>query len=81
MLAFFIVIMARFRGTVQGNRGEASRLGHVTTGLSVTARGWSTGVDVECKVENNKDVFYVYKVNPSQGTRNLINRIEDESER
>ena len=33
--------MARFRGTVQGNRGEASRLGHATTGLETTAATWN----------------------------------------
>lgn len=32
--------MARFRGTVAGGRGEASRLGHATTGLRTIAKGW-----------------------------------------
>lgn len=32
--------MAHFRGTVQGGRGTASRLGHKTTGLLVTASTW-----------------------------------------
>ena len=38
--------MAHFRGTVKGGRGTASRLGHKTTGLSVTARSWSGEVRV-----------------------------------
>lgn len=38
--------MAHFRGTVKGGRGMASRLGHKTTGLSVTARSWSGEVRV-----------------------------------
>lgn len=33
-------MMAHFRGTVRGGRGEASRLGHKTSGLSVTANSW-----------------------------------------
>ena len=35
--------MARFRGTVQGNRSEASRLGH-SDGLATTCNGWRIGV-------------------------------------
>lgn len=32
--------MARYRGTVRGGRGEASRLGHKTTGLTTVAKSW-----------------------------------------
>lgn len=39
--------MAHFRGTVKGNRTEASRLGHKATGLEVEANGWTGGVRVE----------------------------------
>lgn len=39
--------MAHFRGTIQGGRGKASRLGHKTSGLRVTARSWTDGVNVE----------------------------------
>jgi hypothetical protein len=38
--------MARFRGTVQGGRGEASRLGHSTAGLVVLAQSYSGDVFV-----------------------------------
>ena len=37
--------MARFMGTVQGNRGMASRLG--SSNMSVQANGWKGGIDVE----------------------------------
>lgn len=37
--------MARFRGTVQGTRGQAHRLGH--TAIEVTCDGWHAGVRVE----------------------------------
>tara|TARA_R110002020_G_scaffold421993_1_gene631187 strand:- start:1351 stop:1626 length:276 start_codon:yes stop_codon:yes gene_type:complete len=36
--------MARFRATVQGNRGAASRLGHRTIEASVN--GWDCGIDI-----------------------------------
>lgn len=36
--------MARFRGTVLGARGEASRLGH--RGIHTVANGWNVGVEV-----------------------------------
>lgn len=68
--------MARFRGTVQGDRGEASRLGH--RGLRTTADGWKIGgalvvepdVDSEKKQNLDKVRFvltggseYSYKIN------------------
>jgi|TARA_R110000822_G_scaffold164199_1_gene304525 hypothetical protein len=37
--------MARFRGTVQGGRGKASRLGH--RGITTDANGWDLGVNVD----------------------------------
>lgn len=38
--------MARYRGTVVGGRGEASRLGHATTGLRVTAQSYSGDITI-----------------------------------
>jgi len=35
--------MARYRGTVQGGRGEASRLGNAKDGLMTTTYGWDLG--------------------------------------
>lgn len=35
--------MAQFRGTLDGNRGAASRLGTKKSGLTVTANGWEIG--------------------------------------
>ena len=37
--------MAHFRGTLQSNRGAASRLGSKDDGLSTSCRGWKIGVD------------------------------------
>lgn len=36
--------MARFIGTVQGNRGSLSRLGHPSGGLRTVAAGWQGSV-------------------------------------
>lgn len=38
--------MAQFRGTLQGNRGQASRLGTKKSGLSVSANGWGIGINI-----------------------------------
>jgi len=38
--------MAQFRGTVQGSRGGASRLGGKSSGIDTTANGWDMGVRV-----------------------------------
>ena len=52
--------MAEFRGTVQGGRGEAARLGHSTTGLSTTCRGWNVGVDCHASGGGGENVIGVY---------------------
>jgi hypothetical protein len=38
--------MARFRGTLQGSRGEASRLGDSRSGLEVDACSWNGRIEV-----------------------------------
>lgn len=47
--------MARFRGTVQGGRGEASRLGHNTSGLLVYAQSYSGDVYVRLFDKDDED--------------------------
>ena len=37
--------MAAFRGTVRGQRGEASRLGSAQSGLRVNCNAWDIGVE------------------------------------
>jgi len=49
--------MARFRGTVQGNRGEASRLGHGD--LTATVNGWDCGIKVEARGNGKVELFTV----------------------
>jgi hypothetical protein len=47
--------MARFYGTVQGGRGRATRLGHATTGLTVTAESWQGRLHVHLSTEGEED--------------------------
>ena len=70
--------MARFRGTVIGNRGEASRLGAKTSGITADINGWDLGVSVEGRYDarGDCDVFSVYltKGSNNPGRRTLIGR-------
>lgn len=54
--------MAQFRATIQGQRGEASRLGSKKSGLTVKANGWESGVTVYARVDaDGNDVFGVWQ--------------------
>ena len=59
--------MAQFRGTVEGGRSVASRLGHKTTGLATECNGWDTGVKVEAQWNEKLqcDEFYIFHTNGS----------------
>ena len=54
--------MAHFRATIQGNRGEASRLGTKGSGLDADVNGWDSGVSVRASYNNEKkrDEFSIY---------------------
>ena len=73
--------MAQFRGTVKGNRSEASRLGHKTTGLRVECNGWNVGVECVAKwdEQTQKDVILIFKTSGSSKSRQkeLISIIEE----
>ena len=55
--------MAQFRGTVQGNRSQSSRLGHKTSGLTTECNGWNIGIRCYAYFdeETGKDVIEVRK--------------------
>ena len=56
--------MARFRGTVQGGRGESSRLGHKI--LEGSVDGWETGIDARAYIDmDGRDAFIVETTNGS----------------
>ena len=57
--------MAQFRGTVEGQRGEASRLGSKSSGLTVTANGWNIGVRVFVEHIDGRDVIHVQQTGGS----------------
>jgi len=50
--------MARFRGTVQGGRGQASQIGHRS--ITTDANGWDLGVNVDGGALFSGDHFTVY---------------------
>ena len=65
--------MAQYRGSVSGGRGQASRLGHKTTGMTTECNGWNVGV--KCVATYNdktgKDEILVYATSGSgYGGRN-----------
>lgn len=71
--------MAQFRATIKGQRGEASRLGSTSSGLSVTANGWTAGVKINAyhrstthvgpkeQTQVEEDVFDVFLTAGSSG--------------
>lgn len=62
--------MAHFLGTVQGMRGEASRLGSKNSGMRVRANGWRAGVNVMLYVnEAGEDCARVTITGGSTGAR------------
>ena len=73
--------MAHFRGTVQGNRSEASRLGHKSTGISTSCNGWASGVTVSAHYHEarEEDYFAVYATNGSGygNSQGLVGRVAE----
>jgi len=47
--------MARYRGTLRGCRGEASRLGHSSSGLTTVAASWQGAARVELYACGDRD--------------------------
>lgn len=59
--------MAQFRGTIQGSRGSASRLGGKESGLTVTANGWDVGATVKAQEIDGEDTIIIYLTSGSNG--------------
>jgi hypothetical protein len=72
---------ARFRGTVQGERGEGSRLGHRF--ITTDTNGWNLGVNVDGgagpAIYAEEDHFTVYATGGSNESRqsHMIARVEE----
>lgn len=61
--------MAQFIGYVRGGRGEASRIGHKTDGLTASAQGYDIGgkVVMTWDEEKQRDVATLYLTSGSNG--------------
>ncbi len=59
--------MARFYCDMQGNRGEATRMGSKDSGIRSHPRGWNLGIRVQGYAEGERDVFYVMLTGGSHG--------------
>ena len=65
--------MAHFYADIQGNRGEATRMGSKDSGINGHIRGWGSGARVQCSVDRDgNDVVDVYATSGSgsYGQRN-----------
>ena len=58
--------MAHFYGKLQGARGEASRLGHKSSGLRATAASWQGAVSTYLYEKHGVDMARV-ELRPWQG--------------
>jgi hypothetical protein len=60
--------MSRFYAEIQGNRGEATRMGTPASGMYSHTRGWDVGCRVSMHVdENGEDVCDIYLTAGSNG--------------
>uniref|UniRef100_A0A6M3KAP0 Uncharacterized protein n=1 Tax=viral metagenome TaxID=1070528 RepID=A0A6M3KAP0_9ZZZZ len=63
--------MSQFYATIQGNRSERTCQGFKNSGITGHIRGWSNGIRVEGKYneEKDRDEFLVYKTGGSNRAR------------
>lgn len=59
--------MAQFYGDVQGNRGQATRMGTKDSGMTAHIRGWRVGARIHLLHIDGVDVVRVYKTHGSTG--------------
>lgn len=65
--------MSHFYGTLQGNRGEASRGGSKDSGITSYTASWRGAVRVRLYVKDSVDMAYVELVPwQGQGTNQLL---------
>lgn len=63
--------MARFYGSMRGNRGEATRMGTPNSGISGHIRGWNVGGEVGMIARGEQDTCVLTLTGGSSGKRNL----------
>lgn len=62
--------MARFYGTLQGNKGGVSRCGTSSSGLQTNTAGWDVGIVVNAYVnDEGEDEFCVTLTSGSRGKK------------
>lgn len=69
--------MAQYYASIQGNRGEATRMGTKTSGIDGHIRGWNIGARVVITHENGRDVVRVYKTGGSRNPSNIGHQIAE----
>lgn len=52
--------MAHFYGNLKGSRGEATRCGTASSGLSVSARSWGGSLTVELKERDGRTFVFLF---------------------
>ena len=74
--------MAHFYAEIQGNRGEATRMGTAKSGMRCHIRGWNIGIQVQIyQDKNGNDVVEVYHTDGSNGWHSeLIAKITEGEE-
>jgi len=64
--------MARFRGTMTGNRGQVSRLGTAKSGIMAHVDGWNSGVSVQATLnKEGQDTFFIYATGGSNSRQKV----------
>ena len=75
--------MAQFYGEIQGNRGEATRMGTKDSGFRGHIRGWHVGGSVNCHYNESKDrdevSIYATKGSSGYNSEHLADVIETKS--
>lgn len=62
--------MAHFYGSMQGSRGEATRMGTKNSGITAHIRGWDIGANVDVRTDSNgNDVVTVFLTHGSNNPR------------
>lgn len=63
--------MARFYGSMKGNRGEVTRCGSLNSGITAHVRGWNVGIQAEVHKDFggdfHKDICEVFITTGSGG--------------
>ena len=61
--------MAHFYASIQGNRGEATRMGTKSSGIDGHIRGWNVGARVSCYVGSDGKDHVSFELTSGSGYR------------